>query len=413
MNPNRPLHVRLAASQFAPHVHTLLDYFSERRYAPHTIDTYLGCIAHFAYWMNRHRLAVRRLDEGVVERFLQEHLPSCECPRPVRRSRIDLSAALGHFLAVLRSQGVVGEPARVATPVDEELQRFDEHMDHVRGLAHQTRTLYLRTVRRLLEEQFAKQRVVFCALTVEDVRRFVVSENERYTTPASFGSVVSALRSYFRFRTTCGDPTHALIGAVPYPANWQLTSLPKALSQTEVNCLVDSLGQPDPSRRRAKAMVHCALGLGLRSGEIAKLALDDIDWQAGTVTLRTTKSRREDVLPLPEVTGRALAEYLTGERPHSTSRAVFVRHHTPRGLAIGADCVRKVIRRAYARAGLSHTRAHLLRHTMARRLLDSGGSLKEVADVLRHRSLNTTLIYAKLDSRSLADVALPWPRVAT
>jgi len=86
---------------------------------------------------------------------------------------------------------------------------------------------------------------------------------------------------------------------VSYPANWQLASLPQAMSSAEVGCLVDSLGWEGPSARRADAMVRCALDLGLRCGEIATLALDDIDWRAGTLTLRRTKSRREDILPLP------------------------------------------------------------------------------------------------------------------
>jgi integrase len=147
----------------------------------------------------------------------------------------------------------------------------------------------------------------------------------------------------------------------------------------------------------------------LRSGEIAKLSLDDIDWRTGTITLRHTKSRREDVLPLPSATGEAIAAYLKHERPKTDNRIVFMRRLAPRDAAIGPDAVRKTIRQAYARAGLRHTRSHLLRHTMASRLLEGGSSLKEVADVLRHRSLNTTLIYAKLDSRNLREVALPWP----
>jgi integrase len=137
-----------------------------------------------------------------------------------------------------------------------------------------------------------------------------------------------------------------------------------------------------------------------------------IGWRAGTITLRQTKSNREDRLPLPETTGHALADYLRLERPQTTCRAVFVRRMAPRGRPIGPDCVGKTIRQAYARAGLPYTRAHLLRHTMASRLLASGSSLKEVADVLRHRSLNTTLIYAKLDVGSLSTVALPWPEDA-
>lgn len=416
MSPTRQLHTHSAAwlanNALAPHVDALSHYLSERGYASATHDIYLGCVAHFAHWMSKRRLKVHQLDETVVRRFLDEHLPSCDCVRPVRRTRSELRAALGHLLVVLRSQAAVTAPAPPASPVDEELQCFDDYMDHARGLAHTTRTLYLRTVRRLLEEQFGKRRVLFSAITPERVRQFAASQNALYSTPASFGCVVSALRSYFRFRSACGHPVHALIGAVSYPANWQLAALPKALSSAEVERLVNSLGQPGPSRHRAEAMVRCALDLGLRSGEIATLTLDDIDWRAGTVTLRRTKSRREDVLPLPQTLGSALAEYLTRERPQSTSRAVFVRHHTPYGQPIGPDCVRKAIRQAYARAGLPYTRAHLLRHTMARRLLDSGSSLKEVADVLRHRSLNATLIYAKLDSRGLANVALPWPGCA-
>jgi integrase len=155
------------------------------------------------------------------------------------------------------------------------------------------------------------------------------------------------------------------------------------------------------------------LDLGLRSGEVAYLGLDDIDWRAATITLRRTKGCREDVMPLPAATGRAIADYLQFERPQTTNRAVFVRKFAPCDKPIGPDVVRKAIRKAYARAGLPYTRSHLLRHTMASRLLDGGSSLKEVADVLRHRSLNTTMIYAKLDSRNLAAVALPWPGSAS
>jgi integrase len=160
-------------------------------------------------------------------------------------------------------------------------------------------------------------------------------------------------------------------------------------------------------------MVRCALDLGLRANEIAKLALNDIDWQAGTVTLRSTKSRREDILPLPIPTGQAIADYLRHERPRTTNQAVFVRRLAPHDVPIGPDAVHRLIRDAYRRIGLDHGRTHALRHTLARRLLERGDSLKEVADILRHRSLDTSLIYAKLDSRKLSAVALPWPGSAS
>jgi site-specific recombinase XerD len=359
--------------------------------------------------MGQCQLNIECIDEELVRRFLDDHLPRCDCARPVLRNRVDLRAALGHLLFVLRAEAVIPEAAPGATPVDEELRRFDAHMDHVRGLAPKTRSMHLLTVGRLLREQFGNQPIVISALTPDDLRRFVACQSERYSTPSNATSMIAALRGYFRFRTACGDQVHGLIGVLAYPIQWKLASLPQALSNAEVERLEAALGGEGPSARRSDAMVRCALDLGLRRGEVAGLSLDDIDWHAGTITLRRTKGRREDCLPLPAATARAIADYLRLERPQTDSRAVFVRHATPVGRPIGPDCVGKTIRQAYARAGLPYTRAHLLRHTMASRLLAGGSSLKEVADVLRHRSLDTTLIYAKLDSRNLSAVALPWP----
>jgi integrase len=320
-----------------------------------------------------------------------------------------LSAALGHLLVVLRAQGTIVPPVVSKAPVHDELRRYGEYMERVRGLALKTGAMALRIVGRFLTSRFGDYAIDIVAIKPEHVRRFFAQEAKRYSKPASAGTVVAVLRGYFRYRASLGDLVHGLIGALSYPANWQLASLPKTLTTEEVERLVESLGQADRSQRRSAAIVRCALDLGLRSGEVARLSLDDIDWRAGTIILRHTKGRREDVLPLPATTGAAIATYLKDERPKTRNRAVFVRHLAPRDQSVGPDLVRKTIRLAYARAGLPYTRSHLLRHTMANRLLAGGSSLKEVADVLRHRSLNTTLIYAKLDSRKLVEVALPWP----
>jgi site-specific recombinase XerD len=400
-------------SRFVPYLDIFKNYLIERRYAANTADKYLACVTHFARWLKRSNLDIQRIDEAVIQRFLDIHLPHCHCAKPVYRVRNDLRAALGHLLVVLRANAAIAEPPAGTLPVDEELRCFDEHMDNVRGLAPKTRSQYLRTVGRLLFEQFADRSVAIASIKPDDIRQFIASQGTLCSTPGSIGTLVSALRGYLRFRAFRGDHVHHLVGVVNYPANWQLASLPKSLSSAEVDRLLGALGHEGPSARRNDAIVRCALDLGLRSSEVAKLGLDDIDWKAGTVTLRRTKSRREDVLPLPDVTGRAIADYLKLERPQTTNRAVFVRHIAPRDQPIGPDLVRKAIRQAYERAGLPYTRAHLLRHTMASRLLEGGSSLKEVADVLRHRSLNTTLIYAKLDSRNLSAVALPWPRSAS
>jgi len=386
-------------------------YLSERGNAAGYVRNCDAAVVHLSMWMKD---AIKRLadvDEGLVAEFVEHHLPGCRCATSARHPST-VRAALGHLLVVLRAANAIAPRPPDMTEVGQELRRYDQYMAQVRGLAPKTREGALRLVEALLRKHFGDDAIQFEIITPERVRRFFAAQAKNYKTPSSLGVVVSSLRGYFRWRATLGDRTHALVGALAYPANWQQASLPKSLAPAEVEQLEAALGQSGPSMLRADAIVRCALDLGLRSGEVARLSLDDIDWDAGTITLRRTKGRREDVMPLPEATGRAIAAYLRDERPKTQHRMVFARHMTPRERPIGPDLVRKTIRQAYARAGLPHTRSHLLRHTMASRLLAGGSSLKEVADVLRHRSLNTTLIYAKLDSSRLVEVALPWPGIS-
>jgi integrase len=200
-----------------------------------------------------------------------------------------------------------------------------------------------------------------------------------------------------------------ICAGAPCAARWSLASLPHALKPDEVDRVLASFTRTLRSPKRGYAIVRLALDLGLRTAEINRLQLDDIDWKQGTVVLRRTKSRRQDVLPLPALTGKALAAYVRDERPVGSNRALFVRHLAPRDKPVGVDAIRRVVCDAFRRAGITHGRTHALRHTLACRLVELGSPIKEVADVLRHRSLNTALIYAKLNQRALTEVALPWP----
>ena len=390
------------------HTRAYRQYLLDRGNAAGYVRSCEAAVAHLSMWMTQAGLCLADVGEELVAEFLEDHLPACRCMTSARHPST-VRAALGHLLVVLRTAGAIAPEPLDITEVGQELRRYDQYMEQVRGLTPNTREGALRLIEALLRKHFGDDTIRFEVITPERVRRFFAGQAKNYKTPSSLGVVVSSLRGYFRWRATLGDCTHALVGAVAYPANWQQASLPKSLEPAEVEQLEAALGQSGASMLRADAIVRCALDLGLRSGEVARLSLDDIDWEAGTITLRRTKGRREDVMPLPEVTGQAIAAYLRDERPKTRHRMVFARHMTPRERPIGPDLVRKTIRQAYARAGLPHTRSHLLRHTMASRLLAGGASLKEVADVLRHRSLNTTLIYAKLDSSRLVEVALPWP----
>lgn len=301
-------------------------------------------------------------------------------------------------------------PSAVSTDfIAGELSRYDEHLRDVRGLAAGTRRHQIRILGRFLLHKFSKLPIDIAKLRPDDVRRFIAEQLDAHPSSSNASTLASTLRSYFRYRTTCGDQVNALTAVISSPVHWKLTTLPHALKPDEVERLLNSFTDDLRWPMRGYAIVRCALDLGLRAGEIAHLMIDDIDWRSGTVTLRGTKSLRQDILPLPMQTRQALADYLQHERPATSNPAIFVRHRAPIEQPISSSGIQKVIRRAYLRIGLVHSGAHALRHTLACRLVENGSSLKEVADVLRHRSLNATLIYAKLDTPKLSAVALPWP----
>lgn len=307
-----------------------------------------------------------------------------------------------------RSAQHVRSSAEIPDPIADELHRYDDHLRDVRGLAAGTRRNRCRIVAQLLRKKFAGGDVAMAKLRPVDVRRFIARQLGDSPSHSAAAQVATALRSYLRYRTICGDSVAGLNAVISSPVQWKLASLPRALKPDEVQRLLAALPY-GRKPRRGYAIVRCALDMGLRAGEIANLLIDDIDWRQGTLTLKRTKSRRQDILPLPMTTGQALADYLQHERPATQSRAIFVRQRDSRDIQITTAAVQKVIHHACQRAGLPDSGAHVLRHTLACRLVENGGSLKEVADVLRHRSLETSRIYAKLDTPSLAGVALPWP----
>lgn len=392
----------------SPYVDAFEALLERGRYAEGTVATDLRALAHFAHWMTRCRLTADQIDEALVQQFLDSHLPRCDCHATALRSLGDLRASLAHLLTLLREQHVILELPGPSGPIAEELHRYNVHMRDARGLGVGTRTGRLAVVGRLLLCKLADRAIAIGELQPEDVRGFIATELTRVNSKSHASALAAALRAYFRYRATCGDASGAVLGVISSPVRWSLASLPRALTIDEVQRLLAHCAQARVTPLRLLAMVHLALDLGLRVGEIARLNMDDFDWHAGTVTLKGTKSCRQDVLPLPVATGQALAAYVMHERGVTTMTTLFVRKMAPHDRPIGVDAVSSAIGNALRHAGIAHA-SHSLRHTLACRLVNNGSSIKEVADVLRHRSMNTSLIYAKLDLHALSDVALAWP----
>jgi integrase/recombinase XerD len=219
--------------------------------------------------------------------------------------------------------------------------------------------------------------------------------------------MVTSLRSFLRFAHATGRTAVPLAGAVPAVASWKLSALPRGLKAPEIKRLLACCDRKTSSGLRDHAILSLLARLGLRGAEAAGLRLDDIDWRAGEIAV-TGKGSRVERLPLPAPAGEALAAWLTGGRPQCESRAVFVtvrRPHRP----LTPEAVRSVMGRACERAGLERRGAHRFRHALATEMLRAGASLPEVGQVLRHRSMLSTSLYAKVDQDALRPLARPWP----
>ena len=320
--------------------------------------------------------------------------------------------ALVHLLHVLREEDRVAEPRRPAPQaIHEELERFDAHLDDTCGLALATRISRRMWVRKFLHERFGSSPIAVERLKPVDIADFMVRPANHYK-PGTERALACALRSYLRFRAlSSGDHIEPLLAAIPRIAQWRLAALPSHLTPEEVTRFLDAFNRHSAGGKRDYAMARCLLDIGLRASDVAAIRLDDLNWHEGTLVIGRGKSRRADVLPLPVPTGNAIVQYLRRGRPSSTSRALFLRHRAPFNAPITTELVRGAVRRAYARCGLAdrYTGTHVLRHTAAVRMRYAGVSLKEIADVLRHRSLDTTTIYSKVDLPTLSAVAAPWP----
>jgi len=220
---------------------------------------------------------------------------------------------------------------------------------------------------------------------------------------------ITALRSLLGYLYVQGQLGHDLWSAVPSIAGWRLTSLPRGLARDVVRRLLRSCDRRRPAGRRDYAVMLLMVRLGLRAREVASLELDDVDWVQGALTVRG-KGQQTDRLPLPHDVGRAIASYLRRGRRETTSRALFVTAKGP-VRRFGSSTVPQLVQCASRRCGLERVGGHRLRHTAATEMLRGGASLPEIAQALRHRSLDTTAIYAKVDRASLRSVARVWPGV--
>ena len=317
--------------------------------------------------------------------------------------------ALAALLGYLRAVGVVppaGEPTRLE--VEELLVSYRSWLCSERGLALVTARNYADVVGPFLGARVdSLGELDLRSLVAGDVLAFVLAECP-HRRPGSAKLLVTGLRSLLGYLHVEGVTARPLAPVVPSVAGWRLAGLPRGLGAEQVAALFAGCDLETAVGARDFAILKLLVRLGMRRGEVAFLVLDDIDWRRAEIAVRGKGNRRER-LPLPADVGDAVAEYLRRARPVSAEgRAVFVRVKAPHRALTPAG-ISQVVIAAGHKAGLGRVTAHRLRHTTATELLRAGAPLVEIGQLLRHRSPQTTAIYAKVDRERLRALARPWP----
>ena len=376
----------------------------DQGYASQPAAQQLRLLAHVSRWLAAEGKEVAALDAEAVEAFVISR-------RAAGYSNHLTGEALRPLLGYLRRLGAV--PGRGVLvpggPVDVALERYRRYLMVERGLSVITVRVYVDAVRPFLAGRVLPDGRCLDLQDLEaaQVTAFVVARC-RAQSRAAAKQTTTALRSLLVYLHVEGEIARPLAAAVPSVAGWRLAGLPKGLEPEEVRALLASCDRGVANGRRDFAILTTLVRLGVRAGEVAALSLDDIGWRAGEITVRG-KGNRCERLPLPADVGEAISAYLHGRGPVGTQeRALFVRVKAPQG-SLTSSAVSSVVAAAARRAGLGTVGAHRLRHTVATQMLRAGASLPEIGQVLRHRHMSTTAIYAKTDREALREIARPWP----
>ena len=312
-------HLGIILFEFAFHLR-------EIGYAVRSLHQHLARAEHFSHWMKARSLRVSAINEAVVERFLNDHLPRCRCPKPAPKSKMHYRSCLRLLLSFLRQhRGLRSKPPGRLFGCSKLLLRYDDYLHRVAGLTEGTRDDRLRHAREFLRWRFGRGRVQPKLLRPADSTRFILLRAHKLK-PRSVRDIISSLRSLLRFLHLTGRVDRRLAGAVVCPPPWPHSPVPDTLAETELKAFLHSFDRSTPLGRRDFAIALCLCRLGLHGLEVASLWLEDINWPAHTLQLRDTKSRRARLLPLPADVGKAMSAYIEHGRPPTTSKVIFVRH---------------------------------------------------------------------------------------
>lgn len=378
---------------------------SQQGYTRCYLRRHLMLAACFSRWLKRRHVRSRCITSEHPSQYLR-------CRYRERLANDGDSAALDHLMVFLRTRRVI--PAeKILTPplvpAERRARAYEQYLRQDRALAKATIINYVPFVCDFLRDRFGDRSVKLSCLRAAEVVRFVQSRARRLHVKRA-KLMTTALRSFFQYARLRGEVTLDLAAAVPIVASWSMASIPRAIAPEQTKRLLASIDRKTAMGRRDYAILLLLARLGLRSGEVVAMELNDIDWGAGQLSVRGKGNRRSE-MPLPAEVGRTIAAYLRHGRPRCASRHVFLRTKAPARGFQGASGVGSIVRHRLKRAGITAPTcgAHQFRHGLASDMLRQGASLAEIGALLGHHHPDTTRIYTKIDLKALRTLAQPWP----
>lgn len=379
-----------------------LKHLESLHYRPSTVTFYFRCLDALAECIRTARVSLRDLDEDRAVDLIER----------AKRKSFHRRYAVRQFVRFLATSGATkpNEVAQRAGERDRLRLEYEEYLRVQRGLSERTIYHCWRFADRFLAFRFPQVPDDLSRITSLDIVRFLqhlLSQGK----PLRDKTMPTHLRNFFQFLFRTGRTAINLAPSIPRVAQKYAARLPRSLTPDQVEQLLAAIPADTATGRRNYAMVLLLARLGLRASEVIAIRIDDLDWRKGELLIRG-KGQRHDRLPLPPDVGEALANYIRRDRV-TTSRALFVTERAPRLPFPDGQILNRVLKDAFAKIGVKpptpYVGSHILRHTLAAALIRRGASLAEIGDMLRHRSPQSTMIYAKIDIDGLRSITHPWP----
>jgi len=384
-------------------------YLLTEEYRPATVRRYGEIVHKFQVWAMEQSSRCNLSPNALINEYLSPDAVIANRPGDYKTVR----AALHAYQRYLIKNGYSVPQCAEHDPIEQMIDAYVAYLRDTAGLSVAARLTHQQYLRRFLRMAWREQHSIdpSTILSVPSVQHYLVDELKNLR-PSSKKRIAGVIRGFVRYLMFQGETVDTGLLTLPLTAPvWKLSHIPKTLPSDDIQRILASYDRSTDAGCRDYAIATCLIDLGLRAAEVAQLMLDDFHWHEGTVHIRRTKTHQERELPLPQRVGEAVVQYLTQFRPVTVERTLFVRFVRRSGTPMGVGQIRATVRRAYARAGLSSsvTSIHALRHTKAAALYEQGSSLKLIADVLGHTSIDTTVIYTKVGGTVLNKVMSQWP----